>query len=206
MYFKNNEEDYIKTVFSLSEAFGSASENQISRDLNVSMATVSEYLSKLYEKKLINKNNRNITLTETGYKMAVPVILKHRISEVFAIKMLEVPWEESHMAVMDIEHTIDDKYFNNFVKHLGNPKTCPHGNPVNCNYITDDRPIRDIENGKHKINRIVYEDSFLLKQMADLQMLPGTIIEIYRESDIRIVNQNGEFTLSPALELAIRVN
>ena len=40
------------------------------------------------------------------------------VKEVFAVKMLEVPWEYSHSAVMNLEHTIDDRYFESFAKNL----------------------------------------------------------------------------------------
>ena len=195
MNFKNNEEDYVKTIFSLSEAFDLVNEHQISKDLNVSMATVSEYLVKLEKKKLIKKDGRNITLTGNGYAMAIPIIKKHRISEVFAVKMLEVPWEYSHSAVMDIEHTIEDKYFDNFIKNLGNPMKCPHGNIIyNIAKINDINPLQAVS-GRYKISRIVYEDTSVLKKMADLGMYPDTEVEVIRTDTTILSNCNGELKL-----------
>ncbi len=205
MYFKNNEEDYLKTIFSLSEAFDSANEKKISQDLNVSMATVSEYLNKLSSKNLIIKNGRGIKLTGAGYILAIPVIVKHRISEVFALKMLEVPWEETHKAVMDIEHTIDGKYFGNFIRNLGNPKSCPHGNPINFDAKQHDFDLDNLNNGKYVLSRIVYEDSNLLKQLADINMLPGTEINLIKDNEFILYNPNGEIKLSFINSRAIRV-
>ena len=205
MNFKNNEEDYVKTIFSLCEAFGTANENQISKDLGVSMATVSEYLSKLERKHLIRKDKRNIYLTTEGYTMAIPVIKKHRISEVFAVKMLEVPWEYSHSAVMDLEHTIDDRYFESFAKNLGNPHTCPHGNMIYRNYEVKDVNARLSTPGKYKLNRIVYEDTEILKKLADLGMYPGTEIEIIPDNNTVISNENGEIKLSLLWAKTIRL-
>ncbi len=195
MNFKNNEEDYIKTIFSLCEAFGSANENMVSKDLGVSMATVSEYLSKLEGKELITRNNRDIYLTKQGYSMAIPVIRKHRVSEVFAVKMLEVPWEYSHSAVMDIEHTIEDKYFDRFSKNLGNPLTCPHGNMIYFNHEIKDINALTANSGKYKLNRIVYENTDILKKLADFGMYPGTPIEIFTDNNTVISNENGELKL-----------
>ncbi len=205
MNFKNNEEDYVKTIFSLSEAFEVANENQISRDLNVSMATVSEYLNKLERRKLIRRDGRDITLTREGYAMAIPVIKKHRISEVFAVKMLEVPWEYSHSAVMDIEHTIEDRYFDNFIKNLGNPLKCPHGNSIYNTAKTDDIKALLAGNGKYRISRIVYEDTPMLKKMADLGMYPDTIVEIIQGDVVILSNANGEMKLPSAMSRAIRL-
>ncbi|WMT52235.1 MAG: metal-dependent transcriptional regulator [Ferroplasma sp.] len=203
MNFKNNEEDYVKTIFSLSEAFEVANENQISRDLNVSMATVSEYLNKLERKKIIRRDGRNITLTREGYAMAIPVIKKHRISEVFAVKMLEVPWEYSHSAVMDIEHTIEDRYFDNFIKNLGNPLKCPHGNSIYNMTKIDDIKALLAGDGKYRISRIVYEDTSMLKKMADLGMYPDTIVEIIQGDLVTLSNNNGELKLSPVMSRTI---
>ncbi len=205
MNFKNNEEDYIKTIFSLCEAFGTANENQVSKDLGVSMATVSEYLSKLEGKNLIKKDNRDIYLTKQGYLMAIPVIKKHRISEVFAVKMLDVPWEYSHSAVMDIEHTIDDKYFDTFAKNLGNPQKCPHGNMIYFTGEVKDFNVRTAISGKYKLNRIVYENTEILKKLADLNMYPGTDIEIVCDNNTVISNENGELKLSLLWAKTIRI-
>ena len=205
MNFKNNEEDYVKTIFSLSEAFDVVNENQISKDLSVSMATVSEYLGKLEKKKLIKKDGRNIALTKNGYAMAIPVIKKHRISEVFAVKMLEVPWEYSHSAVMDIEHTIEDRYFDNFIKNLGNPMKCPHGNMIyNIAKIDDINPLQ-APPGKYKISRIVYEDTPVLKKMADLGMYPDTEVELIHADMIILSNSNGELKLPYSMLKTIRL-
>jgi DtxR family Mn-dependent transcriptional regulator len=205
MNFKNNEEDYIKTIFSLCEAFGTANENQISKDLGVSMATVSEYLSKLEGRNLVKKDNRRIYLTTAGHRMAIPVIKKHRISEVFAVKMLEVPWEYSHSAVMDIEHTIDDKYYDIFAKNLGNPRTCPHGNMIYSDIEVKDINARIAPPGKYKLNRIVYENTEILKKLADLNIYPGTEIEIIPGNNIIISGENGELQLSLLWAKTIRL-
>jgi DtxR family Mn-dependent transcriptional regulator len=205
MNFKNNEEDYVKTIYSLYEAFSSANENQISKDLNVSMATTSEYISKLEKKNIVTRDKRNISLTSAGYRMAIPVIKKHRISEVFAVKMLEVPWEYSHSAVMDIEHTIEDKYFDTFARNLGNPVTCPHGNKI---YLTGE--IRDVNAGTakpgiYRLNRIVYENSGILKKLADIGMYPGTEVEVVLDNVTVLSNANGEIKLSPPWGKIIRL-
>ncbi|WP_337860109.1 metal-dependent transcriptional regulator [Ferroplasma sp.] len=205
MNFKNNEEDYVKTIYSLCEAFSSANENQISKDLNVSMATASEYLSKLEKRNIITRNNRNICLTPQGYIMAIPIIKKHRISEVFAVKMLEVPWEYSHSAVMDIEHTIDDKYFETFARNLGNPVKCPHGNMIYLNGEVKDVNARVATPGKYRINRIVYENSGILKQLADLGMYPGTDVNIIVNNVTVLSNANGELKLSLPWAKTIRL-
>jgi DtxR family Mn-dependent transcriptional regulator len=205
MNFKNNEEDYIKSIFSLSEAFEVANENQISKDLNVSMATVSEYLSKLERKNLIKKEGRDIKLTREGYVMAIPVIKKHRISEVFAVKMLEVPWEYSHSAVMDIEHTIEDKYFDNFIKNLGNPIKCPHGNMIYNSLKIDDINLLQAIPGRYRISRIVYEDTATLKKMADLGMFPDTAVELVDGENIVLSNSNGELKFSYSMLKTVRI-
>lgn len=205
MNFKNNEEDYIKSIFSLSEAFEVANENQISKDLNVSMATVSEYLSKLERKNLIKKEGRDIKLTREGYVMAIPVIKKHRISEVFAVKMLEVPWEYSHSAVMDIEHTIEDKYFDNFIKNLGNPIKCPHGNMIYNSLKIDDINLLQAVPGRYRISRIVYEDTAILKKMADLGMFPDTAVQLVDGENVVLSNSNGELKFSPSMLKTVRI-
>lgn len=207
MDFRNNEEDYIKTIYTLIEAFGSANEIGISSDLNVSMPTVSEYLNKLEAKNIIKKFNRKIYLTTYGLDLAAPIMIRHRISEVFAVKMLDVPWEESHDAVMDIEHSIDDLHFNKLRKNLGNPDRCPHGNPINIkeNPNIVEFSINQVPEGRYKLSRIIYEENNLLKKFADASILPGQNLTFYRDGRSIIISGNNEFKIPEKLAGSFRL-
>ncbi len=205
MKFRNNEEDYIKSIYAFIESFGEANENLISADLKVSMPTVSEYLNKLEKRNIIKKLNRKILLTGYGHNLALPIVRKHRISEVFAVKMLDVPWEESHDAVMDLEHTINENYFNNLLRNLGNPQKCPHGNPINPGKSIFDIKLENASNGSYKISRITYENKKLLRELADMQILPESSIKVVIDGEPVIINDNGELKITGKNKSSIRI-
>ena len=150
----------------------------------------------------LNDKNRRIRHIRL---ISILAIKKRRISEVFAVKMLEVPWEYSHSAVMDIEHTIEDKYFDNFIKNLGNPIKCPHGNMIYNSLKIDDINLLQAVPGRYRISRIVYEDTAILKKMADLGMFPDTAVQLVDGENVVLSNSNGELKFSPSMLKTVRI-
>ncbi|AAT43733.1 metal-dependent transcriptional regulator [Picrophilus oshimae] len=204
MNFKNNLEDYLKEIYNNMDAFGSANESMISKRLKVSMPTVSEYLDKLRNRGLIKSIGRDILLTDRGMKLAYPVIRRHRIAEVMALKIFEVPWEETDSEVMDLEHAINDKYVPYVIKNLGNPDRCPHGNPINPDQKMNDKSIFSVEPGVYTLSRIVYEDISILKKLVEINAFPGTEIKIEKNDKINVICK-GYVSFSDKEAMAIRV-
>ncbi|EQD79217.1 iron-dependent repressor, partial [mine drainage metagenome] len=58
---------------------------------------------KIEQMGLVKRGGREVNFTQAGLKFTVPIVRTHRIAEVFAQQILEVPWEEVHKAVMDLE-------------------------------------------------------------------------------------------------------
>ena len=73
------------------------------------------------------------------------------------------------------------------------------------NYEVKDVNARLSTPGKYKLNRIVYEDTEILKKLADLGMYPGTEIEIIPDNNTVISNENGEIKLSLLWAKTIRL-
>ncbi len=204
MNFKNNLEDYLKEIYNNIDAFGSANESMISKRLKVSMPTVSEYIDKLRNRGLVKSIGRDILLTDKGLKLAYPVIKRHRVAEVMALKIFEVPWEETDSEVMDLEHAINDKYVPYVIKNLGNPEKCPHGNPIDPNEKINDKSIFSVESGNYKISRITYEDISILKKLVEINALPGSEVRIEKNDTINIIC-HGYVSISPKEAMAIKV-
>src|SRR5579875_2392402 len=160
-----NREDYLLVIWEYLEAFGKASEKDLAQRLKISAPTAHEYLEKLSQEGMILKTRGDLTMTRKGRSLAAELVRMHRISEVFAFRFLEVPWEETHSAVMELEHIFKGERAEKLFKNLGQPPSCPHGNPTEPYSKVKEIPLNIADPGKYRIVRITYEDSGLLRDM-----------------------------------------
>ena len=127
------EENYIKAIFSISSQNGGngVSTNELSGQLNNKAGSVTDMLKRLAEKKLINyQKHKAVTLTPQGKKDAIKVIRKHRLWEYFLVDKLKYKWDEVHDIAEQMEHVQSNDLIDRIDDFLGNPKFCPHGDPI----------------------------------------------------------------------------
>ena len=127
-------EDYLKIIFKIEEQIEKnkgVSTTDISQRLKVSKASVSNMLKKLAEQNYIYyEPYYGVTLTESGRKIALGMIRKHRILELFLVERLSYGWDEVDEEAEVLEHAISDKLANRMWHDLGCPTEDPHGSPI----------------------------------------------------------------------------
>ena len=124
-------ENYLKALYSLSQKNEEVSLTDLSKELRVSAPTVNNMVKKLQEKGWVNyKKYKPIKLTKAGRLVAASVIRKHRLTEMFLVKIMGFGWEEVHDIAEQIEHIKSDSYFERMDELLGFPTTDPHGSPI----------------------------------------------------------------------------
>ncbi len=192
-----NREDYLLVAWEFIESFDTASEKEIADRLHITGATASQYITSLVNDGLMVKNGRSIELTRLGRRITAPLVRMHRISEVFAFRFLEIPWEETHSSVMELEHLFTGDRGEKLFKNLGNPESCPHGNPTDPFSPRTGISAGLANDGIYRILRITYEEDSLLKRLASVEAFPGRQVEIYRDSCVTIETQNGQLRFSP---------
>lgn len=127
------EENYLKAIFSIHLVNGGegVSTNELSEQLNNKAGSVTDMLKKLAEKKLINyQKYRGVVLTGKGERMALAVVRKHRLWEVFLMEKLMFRWDEVHDIAEQLEHIRSDELINRLDEFLGRPRFDPHGDPI----------------------------------------------------------------------------
>lgn len=126
------EENYLKAIYKLIEQTqGTISTNAIAERMSTRAASVTDMLKKLAEKKLIHyEKYHGVTLTSKGEKIAVSVIRKHRLWEMFLVEKLSFGWDEVHDVAEQLEHIRSEKLINEIDKFLNFPKYDPHGDPI----------------------------------------------------------------------------
>ena len=126
------EENYLKSIYILIEQDGDAvSTNAIAEKVNTKAASVTDMLKKLSDKKLINyQKYQGVTLTTKGEKVALNIVRKHRLWEMFLVEKLNFKWDEVHDVAEQLEHINSEKLVEQIDKFLNYPKLDPHGDPI----------------------------------------------------------------------------
>lgn len=130
------EENYLKAIYSLSfEKKKNVSTNDIAKKLLTKPSSVTDMIKKLSDKKLINyKKYQGANLTSEGKDIAVKIIRKHRLWEVFLVNNLDYAWDEVHDLAEQLEHIKSDTLIDKLEEFLGFPSHDPHGDPIPDKY------------------------------------------------------------------------
>ena len=126
------EENYIKTIYSLSKSNNSnISTSSIAEMLQTKASSVTDMLKKLSNKGLvIYEKYKGVQLTREGEVVAVKIIRKHRLWECFLVDKLNFKWDEVHEMAEQLEHLKAPELVNRLDAFLGHPKYDPHGDPI----------------------------------------------------------------------------
>ena len=122
-------EDYLKGIYLLKKRKQYSNKN-LAEYLNISPASVSEMIKKLSNENYLILEGRNINLTKKGSDIAVNIIRKHRVWEVFLVEKLGYDKDKIHEEAEVLEHVTSDKLLQKLEKFLFYPKECPHGSPI----------------------------------------------------------------------------
>ncbi len=99
--------------------------------LGVHMASVTDMLKKMSNKKLITyQKSKGFKLTEKGRQGAIGIIRKHRLWEVFLVNKLGFKWHQVHEIAEQLEHIHSQELIDKLDAYLDFPKTDPHGDPI----------------------------------------------------------------------------
>ena len=126
-------ENYVKTIYQICAASGArpAATGQLAAALGVSPGTVTSMLKTLSESSLATYTPyEGVRLTHAGSALALRVIRRHRLIELFLVKTLNLAWDEVHEEAEHMEHAVSDRLIDRIDAFLGHPDTDPHGDPI----------------------------------------------------------------------------
>ena len=180
-----SEENYLKSIFNLSE-FGNkqVSTNSISKILNIEPASVTDMIKKLSKKNLIyHEKYKGSTISKSGIKIALQIIRRHRLWEVFLYDKLNFKWDKIHEIAEELEHVSSEELIDNLDKFLKYPKIDPHGDPIPNKLgeidFVDKISISDLKvNEKGIVSRIINEDEEFFNLLKKLKIEIGTEVII----------------------------
>jgi DtxR family transcriptional regulator, Mn-dependent transcriptional regulator len=123
-------EEYCEAIFELAEDEVDVIQARIAERLEVSRPAVSEMIRRMENEGLVRIKGTHIGLTSAGQALAERVVRRHRLAERFLCDILGLSWAEAHAEAGKWEHVISTHVEEAMVRVLGDPTTCPHGNPI----------------------------------------------------------------------------
>jgi DtxR family Mn-dependent transcriptional regulator len=185
-----SEEDYIKAIYHLGKLENvMVSTNAIAEKMDTKPSSVTDMIKKLSEKGFINhKRYQGVTLTELGRSMALGIVRKHRLWEVFLVDKLNFNWDEVHEVAEQLEHIKSEKLVDKLDKYLGHPKLDPHGDPIPDRHgnikKVDKILISACEIGDiGKFVGVINSSSDFLRYLDKLKLELGSKIQILSKED-----------------------
>lgn len=126
-------EDYLKCILLEQQRDPEAlvSMRRISAALSVAPGTVTAMVKTLADSGLLSyEPYSGVRLTDSGRQLAVHVLRRHRLIELFLVKVMGMDWSEVHAEAEELEHAVSDRLIERMDEMLGNPSTDPHGDPI----------------------------------------------------------------------------
>lgn len=124
-------EHYLETILELEEEGVTPMRARLVEALGLSAAAVSDGVQRMQDHDLVKlRDDRSLKLTPKGRELATSVVRRHRLAERLLVDVIGLEWEKVHREADRWEHAISADVEEKLVELLGDPATCPHGNPI----------------------------------------------------------------------------
>lgn len=182
------------------------STNALASTMETAPASVNDMLKRLAQKGLItHKKYKGAKISDKGKHLALKIIRKHRLWEVFLVDKLHFNWDQVHEIAEQLEHIKSPALTDRLDAFLGFPKFDPHGDPIpdkegNMN-VGVQLNIAELEAGERgTLVNVTNDDAKLLQHLDSIQLRIGTELTVLSKSDfdqsIQVETQNGQAFLS----------
>jgi DtxR family Mn-dependent transcriptional regulator len=124
-------EDYLKTIFYLQKDDGAVSTSSLAEKLRIKDASVSAMIKKLARHNYLNySSHRGVNLTDSGKKIALSIIRKHRLLEIYLNERLNVSSDNVHGEAEKLEHYVSEDIMKSIEQILGKREFGIHGEKI----------------------------------------------------------------------------
>ncbi|MDG2387707.1 MAG: metal-dependent transcriptional regulator [Planctomycetaceae bacterium] len=175
-------ENYLKAILQHELQTGEIlmSTGKIAEAMIVSPGTVTSMLKTLSESQLAEyKPYEGAALTESGRKLAMRMLRRHRLIELFLVKTLDLTWDQVHEEAEDMEHSVSDFLVGKIDEFLGRPQFDPHGDPI----PTEDGQLRGTTREIVSLSSCQPGQQFRLARVTDQQ---GDFLRYLSDSNLNI--------------------
>jgi len=213
-------ENYLKTIFELQssqKADEPVAVGVLAKALDVTPGTVTGMAKKLASEKLVERQAYGgLRLTAKGKDVAISILRRHRILELFLVEIVGLDWSDVHEEAERLEHAISDRVLAGLDRLLGFPKIDPHGDPIPAAdgtiAVLPQTSLADSQAGDRcVVARVLDESKPFLQFVGSIGLKPGTPIcieQIHPEAGtIQVLPETGSAVtlgLVPANKLLVQ--
>lgn len=176
-------EDYLQEIYDQHEEGKTVIAARLAERIGVSSPTAWATLQRMQRDDLVELRGRHdIHLTEHGKEAAESIKRRHFLAERLLVDILGLDWADAHEEAHRIEHAVSPLVEDRIMAILGNPTTCPHGNPfpglpkpptvyMSTLGAGDEREIDGVREDAE-------EDAELMRFLQQSGLTPGTKIRV----------------------------
>ncbi|HAF09261.1 MAG TPA: metal-dependent transcriptional regulator [Chloroflexi bacterium] len=176
-------EEYLQAIYTLADEGGHVVSARLAEFLGFSAPAVSEMVHRLERGGLVSLDaHKEVHLTKAGKTQADSIVRRHRLAERFLVEVLGFEWWKTHEEAERLEHAMSPEMEERMARVLGDPQTCPHGNPMPGVAARPTRRLEALARGERAaVERIPdqfeHEPGFL--EYLDSQgVRPGVVLEV----------------------------
>ena len=202
-------EEYLENILEIEEEGTRVMRARLVERLGLSAAAVSETVGRLADQGFVElADDRTVSLTPKGRALATTVVRRHRLAERLLVDVIGLEWEKVHREADRWEHVISDDVEAKLIELLGDPATCPHGNPIpGSRRAAPDHPTVTLTRAPSgvvtvaRISERIEIDDDHVRLVAGAQLTPGrrAVIDGADERSVHVSTDSGRHAIPRAV-------
>jgi DtxR family Mn-dependent transcriptional regulator len=157
---------------------------QLASALGVAPGTATTMVKTLAESGLVEyEPYAGVALTRAGQRLAALVLRRHRLVELFLVRVMGYSWDEVHDEAEQLEHVVSDRLIDRIDEMLGRPEADPHGDPIpNAEGLVKAQDAQTLLTCPLQtpvtVTRVIDQDKSFLRFIEGHHLKPGESIEV----------------------------
>jgi DtxR family Mn-dependent transcriptional regulator len=179
-------ENYLKQLYLEQRTAGDAKVpmGRLASAMGVVPGTATSMVKALSDSGLVEYEPRGgVCLTSRGRQLALHVLRRHRLLELFLVRTLGLDWSVVHEEADSLEHAVSDQVLERIDALLGHPTVDPHGDPIPTPKGHVHEPLRSsladcAIQMPHRIARVLDQEPQFLKFIERHGLVPGATVTV----------------------------
>src|ERR1700728_2330408 len=184
-------ENYLKQLYlqQRSAEGGKVPMGRLATAMGVVPGTATSMVKALADSGLVEYEPRGgVKLTRSGEQLALHVLRRHRLVELFLVKVLGLDWSVVHDEADMLEHAISDRVLERMDALLGHPKADPHGDPIPTakGQLHEPRRMSLVDcpmDVPQTVARVLDQDAEFLQFAERNGLVPGSTVTVGRREN-----------------------
>jgi DtxR family Mn-dependent transcriptional regulator len=200
---------YAAEIYRLEQDMDHVGLNELAESANSSLQATARMVARMKELGYLEHElYRGVRLTPSGEKIAMPALRRHRLVEVFLVKVMKYGWDEAHELSDNFALGVNDKVEDRIDELTGHPTRCPHGEPIpskdGAMPVVKDVSLLEVPSGSDcVISRVRTHDEEKLRYFAELGLVPGVLFHLFScapfKGPLRLISKPNDHLISHEL-------